>query len=319
MKICKYKKRLQIYLDGWMDDSEATRFERHLKNCPVCQAELVELEDVSSAALEIADEAPERGYWESFYARALNRIISRNLTPYETSKNPRKGIRLKIGTYSLAIVSLSIAVLLAINFLPDVLNLMTEKSISQGETTEPAEPISVAEVIDNTQSLEPLIPGEPDPTAPAENPESVSSVPQVTELVSTESGQTEGSGQAPIADEQILTYFSDNIAIKKPELILSDLNNVSREPARTRFDKINEDYRLSSSMIAAGILSEVNNKVDNTGSLNGKLEFSVSGDGFNSIFNGVSSNWGYLSMPLDSGDVEEFRRYLIELELIQTK
>lgn len=319
MTTCKYKKRLQIYLDGWMDDSEAARFEKHLKNCPVCQAELVELEDVSSAALEIVDEAPERNYWESFYARTLNRIISRNITPYETAESPRKGIRLKIGTYSLAIVSLAAAVLLVINFLPDILNLMTEEDSGRGTVVERAEPPLVTEAVDNFYSIEPLVPDEPVPTTSVEVAESVNPAPQETELVSMESGPVEESSESPQAHEQILAYFNDNITDKKPELILSDLNNVSREPAKTEFDKINEDFRLSSSMIAAGILSEVNNRNDDEGSLNGRLGFSVSGDRFNGAFSGASSDWGYLSMPPDSADVEGFRRYLIELELIQTK
>ncbi|UCE67122.1 MAG: hypothetical protein JSU85_03665, partial [Candidatus Zixiibacteriota bacterium] len=137
--------------------------------------------------------------------------------------------------------------------------------------------------------------------------------------VSIESIPAGEFGEALVADNEILAYFNDNIFTEKPELLLSDLIDISREPAKTEFDKINKDYRLSSSMIAAGILSEVNNNKDNTGSLNGKIEFSVSGNGFNSVVNGAFGNWGYLSMPPDSGNTEEFRRYLIELELIQTK
>ena len=319
MKSCKHKIRLQIYLDGWMEDSEAARFEKHLKKCSICQSEIMELEDISAAALEIVDEAPERGYWDSFYPRTLNRIISRNITPYESSEVSRKGLRLKIGTYSLEIVSLAAIILLTVNFLPDILNLMAEKSSDRGIAVEQVEPVLIVEATDNAQAVGPLLPGGADPITLEESTEPVSSDRQATELVLVESGRAEESADALVAETEVLDYFNDEIVTEKPELLLSDLTDFSREPAKTEFANINKDYRLSSSMIAAGILSELNNKKDDAGSLNGKIEFSVAGNGFNNFLNGASGSWGYLSMPTDSGNTEEFRRYLIELELIQTK
>jgi hypothetical protein len=72
-------------------------------------------------------------------------------------------------------------------------------------------------------------------------------------------------------------------------------------------------------MIAAGILSEVNDKGENSGTLDWNSEFSNLDNGSRNVVNGNAGNWGYLSMPPDSGNTAELRRYLIELELIETK
>jgi len=52
MAACKHTKRIQIYLDGWLDKSEAESMEKHLQKCLECQNEMFELEEVASAALE---------------------------------------------------------------------------------------------------------------------------------------------------------------------------------------------------------------------------------------------------------------------------
>ncbi|UCE66333.1 MAG: zf-HC2 domain-containing protein, partial [Candidatus Zixiibacteriota bacterium] len=187
MKSCKYEKRLQLYLDGWMERSESARFEKHLKKCSICQSEVMELEDISAAALEIVDEAPERGYWNSFYPRTQNRIISRSITPYKSSGESRRGLRLKIGTYSLEIVSLAAVILLTVNFLPDILNRIAEKSPNQLSVIQQSKPVSVVKAIDNVQSADSLLFGETDRTMLDENPEPVNSGRQATEFVSIES------------------------------------------------------------------------------------------------------------------------------------
>jgi hypothetical protein len=184
---------------------------------------------------------------------------------------------------------------------------------------ERVEPFSIVETTDNAESGRLISSAEIELATPGESPEPINFEDQATELVMVESVSAEEPDETRIADTEILAYFNNDIIAEKRELLLSELIDNSREPAKTKFEKINEDYRLSSSMIAAGILSELNDKRDDTGSLNEKIEFSVAGNDFNSIVSGASSNWGYLSMPPDSGNTHEFRRYLIELELIQTK
>jgi hypothetical protein len=319
MKTCKQSKRLQIYLDGWMENVEAARFEKHLKKCSSCQAELIELEDISSAALEIVDEAPESSYWDSFYARTLNRIISRNVTPYERSGEPRKSLRLKIGSYSLAIVSMAALILLAVNFLPDILNLMAERNLDRQKGLEQSESASIVEAIETGESLElntrDLTVSEPELV----ESEQVNTISQEADLASAETGDNSISDRLIPADDDILTYFRDDIPVNEPLLTLSDVSDYPGESAPEEYNNINEDYRLSSSMIAAGILSEASDRYNLGRSFDGYTGFSLNEYGANSFLNGVSGNWGYLSMPPDSAEAEEFRRYLIELELIQAK
>jgi|GEM_PF-2326857 len=319
MKTCKHKKRLQIYLDGWMDDTEATRFEKHLKKCPICQSELMELEDVSSAALEIVDEAPENSYWDSFYARTLNRIISRNVTPYEKSGESRKGLRLRIGSYSLAIVSLAAILLLTINFLPDILSLTGERSNDRGFAIDRAETVSVVTAHGNDQLARPDISMQSEQEASVKMIKPPDSIPPAMELVSVESQEIQISPDEPVSHTEILSYFRDNYVAERQELILSDLTDYVAKPIETEYDKISEDYRLSSSMVAAGILSEVIDKNDIKRSFGGQFGFSPAEYDFGGLPKGASGSWGYLSMPPDTGEAEEFRRYLIELELIQNK
>jgi len=318
MGTCKHKKRLQIYLDGWMDDPEAARFEKHLKKCSVCQSELLELEDVSSAALEIIDQAPENGYWDSFYSRTLNRIISRNVTPYEKSGESRKGLRLKIGSYSFAIVSLATILLLAANFLPDILSLTAERNVNQGMAIDRTEPVSIVTTDENVRSVEPDLPIHSEQDMPENTMKSVDSIQPATELVSVENEDTETPPDEPGSGIEILSYFRDNFTAGRPELILSDLSDYAAESAKTEYDKINEDYRLSSSMIVAGILSGADDENNVARAFDRRFGISLAEYGFDNFLNGASDNWGYLSMP-DTGEAEEFRRYLIELELIQTK
>jgi hypothetical protein len=113
---CRNRKRVQIYLDGWMDESEAARFELHLRGCPECQAELINLEEVASSALEIVDEAPDARYWDSFSNRLFNRIISRNVSPYAGRKETSRTLRLRIGSYVAAITTAAAALLLILSY-----------------------------------------------------------------------------------------------------------------------------------------------------------------------------------------------------------
>ena len=113
---CRNRKRVQIYLDGWMDESEAARFELHLKSCPECQAELINLEEVASSALEILDEAPDAKYWGAFSNRLFNRIISRNVSPYAGRKETSRTLRLRIGSYVAAITAAAAAILLILSY-----------------------------------------------------------------------------------------------------------------------------------------------------------------------------------------------------------
>jgi len=302
-----------------MEDSEARRFEKHIKKCSTCQAELVELEDVSSAALEIVDEAPESSYWESFYARTLNRIISRNVTPYEQAAGSHKSLRWRIGSYSLAIVSIAALILLTINFLPDITDMAARRSPEPPAISESGETNPDVEATDSPESTESITP-EISATAP-EVAESEPVISDPSEAVSTseESADIVTADNSVSSDNDILSYFRNDLPENKPDLVLNDLVDNSREAVPEEYHNINEDFRLSSSMIAAGILAESGNRYNLGRSERAFSGISPGEFGSDISLNGISGNWGYLSMPPDSVETEEFRRYLIELELIQTK
>jgi len=302
-----------------MEDSEARRFEKHIKKCSTCQAELVELEDVSSAALEIVDEAPESSYWESFYARTLNRIISRNVTPYEQAAESHKSLRWRIGSYSLAIVSIAALILLTINFLPDITDMAARRSPEPPAISESGETNPDVEATDSPESTESITP-EISATAP-EVAESEPVISDPSEAVSTsvESADIVTADNSVSSDNDILSYFRNDLPENKPDLVLNDLVDNSREAVPEEYHNINEDFRLSSSMIAAGILAESGNRYNLGRSERAFSGISPGEFGPDISLNGISGNWGYLSMPPDSVETEEFRRYLIELELIQTK
>jgi len=302
-----------------MEDSEARRFEKHLKKCSTCQAELIELEDVSSAALEIVDEAPESNYWDSFYARTLNRIISRNVTPYEQTAESHKSFRWRIGSYSLAIVSMAAVIILVVNFLPDIANMAARKSPEAPAISEGGDPTPSVEATESQESTESINPEISDITPKIVETEPVISDPSETELASAESGENAAVDNSVSSENDILSYFRNDLPENKSGPVMSDLADNSRETVPQEYHNINEDFRLSSSMIAAGILAESGNRYNLGRSEQAYSGYSTGEFGSDISLNGVSGNWGYLSMPPDSVETEEFRRYLIELELIQTK
>lgn len=323
MATCKHKKRLQIYLDGWMEPPEASRFERHLKKCSECQAELMALEEVSSSALEIVDEAPESSYWDSFYPRILNRIMSRDVTPYEEPEKSLKSLRLRIGAYSLAVVSLAAVALLTVNIMPGILNSPSDNqpglnSVVQ-KTETPADE-SGNRIEEGTAQPEFSAKDDLKSLSNGQTPEMLSeSEPAPVERASIDNN----SDKAPVGlvkdDAEIESYFRHGVSAAGPTLELSDSKPYSGNATKTDYDKIDKDYRLSSSMISAGILSDFDNKEKLPDIGGDQFDLSVFDDGGRDILSGSMGDWGYLSMPADSVDTLEIRRFLLELELIQTK
>jgi hypothetical protein len=323
MAACKHKKRLQLYLDGWMEPPEAGRFERHLKKCSECQAELMALEEVSSSALEIVDEAPDSGYWNSFYPRILNRIISRDVTPYERPEKSQKSFRLRMGVYSLVVVSLAAALLLAVNIIPDILNSTSDQQVkinSAAQKIETPTDESNDRIENSSTRAEYSDANGPNSPSDMQTPAIFSEAePAPSDRVSADSN----GDKAPVGlandDTEFESYFRDGVSAADPKLELSNSNSYSGNAIKTDYDKIDKDYRLSSSMISAGILSDFDNKGKLPGIGGDQFGLSAFDDGGRDILDGSMGDWGYLSMPADSVDTLEIRRFLLELELIQTK
>jgi anti-sigma factor RsiW len=328
MRECEYKKRIQIYLDGWMDDKEAGRLEAHLRQCSDCQTEMMELEEISSAALQIVDQAPDVNYWRNFPGRVLNRIISRNVSPYGGKSKPARSLRLKIGSYSVAVTALAVAVLMIFNYvnrsdvIPDV-DVQNDVEVSRPITAD--------------DSAEPEVPASEEPReqpAVAES-ESISDrqrdVPgEERQLITSESG--------PVSRDEIQESVFDPpqaLSVSQPDYDFSeafrttksfelaplkldeDYNFLNRLMAAYRGNAAN-DYRISEAVVVEGILSGYSFRdIDGLnnggyGSPDSRLIPGLTGGGF-------STGWGYLSLPDNASDAEELRKYLIELELMQAK
>jgi hypothetical protein len=311
-----------------MDGKEARRFEAHLKMCSDCQTEMVDLEEVASAALEIVDQAPDFDYWSNFPARVLNRIISRDVSPYEGKRRPAKSLRLKIGSYSVAITALAAAVLLVLNY-TNRSQIIPDTSIRDGiDISSPAVAPDIIEPIIFT--LE-----EPD-GAPAFNElENISAdrrtVPAAERSVEVAGGNSitvsedrEEISQPSRAELALQADYDFRMIFRKPASfgratlkLDDDYSHINRLMAAYRGRKAN-DYRISQAVVAEGILSGYSSREINRLE-NGNYGLLDIGPFPGSAGISYSSGWGYLSLPEDTSDNEELRKYLIELELMRAK
>ena len=328
MRECRYKKRLQIYLDGWMDDKEARRLEVHLKRCSDCQTEMVELEEVASAALEIVDQAPDFNYWKNFPARVLNRIISRDVSPYEQKQKSARSLRLKIGSYTVAITALAAATLLIFNYAswsPDVPDAGVRDVVGVADQiaeTELAEPtIFTAEesdrptVNDESKSISAGQPGLPVDEKPLLNMVMNSVVGNEIEEKPTPPSQAEMTSQS---DFDLNSAFRRPALFERAPLKLDDDYSFLDRLMTAYSGRAAKSYSISPAVLAERILSGYTfrdiNRMDN--GIYGPLDIGpfpgLNGDR-------LSSGWGYLSLPDDTSNTEELRKYLIELELMQAK
>ncbi|MEE8418197.1 MAG: zf-HC2 domain-containing protein [candidate division Zixibacteria bacterium] len=328
MRECKFKKRVQIYLDGWMDGKERARFEAHLKQCSYCQTEMIDLEEISSAALEIVDQAPDIDYWKNFSIRVLNRIISRDVSPYGEKQRSTRSRRLKIGSYSVAITTLAAAVLLILNYTGRSIDI-PNSGIRDGVeiswptaatdivepvifTAEESEEPPVVEESGNILAGQKSVPAEGKALATVE--QSSSTVNEIEENISRFSGAV----LAFQSDYDLRAVVRKPAPLKLAPLKLdNDYNFLNRLMAAYR-GRVANDYRISQAVVAEGILSGYTSR-DVNGFDNGNFGLLYVGPFHGLTGDGYSSGWGYLSLPDDTSNAEELRKYLIELELMQVK
>jgi hypothetical protein len=285
-----------------------------------------DVEEMSSAAIEIPDEAPEREYWDGFHSRVLNRIIARDISPYNEQIAESKKSKLKIGGYSLVIVSLAAVMVL-------LLNMNINTPLNEAVTDNPQNP--------NTESVLNVTP----PQIIDNNDAEVANIIDIqngnmadNEVSNNDVILTNSILEQPINSESALVSAESDITPIDIEINYSNLLNdrfvLSSVPVQlTERDKnldnyprvfegrINEKYQLKPEIVASGILS----LVDNTSEASRSMAFqnlgpntTVSGN-FISDRGGFNVNWGYLSMPGEISKTDEYERYLIEIELIEIK
>jgi hypothetical protein len=317
---CKHKKRIQLYLDGWTAGEAFKDLEEHLKVCPECQAEMAELVEIQSAALEIIEQAPDHSYWRSFASRVRNRIIARDVEPERDA--PRSAPRFPI--FRLASVLMTIVVIMGTSFLllnresnreqliPSSPSGLTQSNINPAATAVPASTGAISEttVLDNPNSraqaalsnIKPEV--LPERVSPLSVDRPVSSPNPGLEQRDL-AGQFRSTSQIPRTQPGL----RNETKLMMPASLME--NSISNDPA-FHFKNAFLGQRILASLAmdgqkASGIASQGPLYGYNVSSLTGADE------------PGASSNWGYLLVASDTSQSSEIKKYFIELELMQAK
>ena len=318
MKDCRLKKRLQIYLDGWLDGRESERFEDHLRRCEECQTELIELEEISSEALEIVDHAPERDYWNSFFTRVHNRILARGANPFGEKKSHVFSFR--IASYSVGVIAVAATLVLTFGYLS--LRPFGSKS-AQGpekQVTAPSEATSEPDISDSRWEVNSAV------ISDNVGADKVSGISSASEGNFPGRKPTNSKAGGSIKDgPNISDAALYNIAARDFGLDFRSALRVSSAPLRLDENEnlvgrlmaayggsAEGNFSINPDVVAQGILSSYGPVA---GGQNGTT---LNGHGTGSNY-AVNPRWGYLGLPADTSGTDEFRRYMIELDLMLIK
>ncbi len=313
MAECKYKKILEYYLDGWTAGVASAELEEHLKSCPECQTKMAELVEIGSAAQEIIDLAPDRGYWDSFVSRVHKKIAARDIEPAPAKIAPPRYPMIRLASV-LMIVGL----------------FMVATSISFYRLTErnlPPAPPAYGEYQ--------VPPGFfPYPPPHFAGPQNIPAPPVSNKPATHQSALAVAS--TPSSGVKDKTAHNNPAATALPDPALrfkaippssnarynpSDEYTLAAPPSLSgKFNSSDPAFRLKSAFIGQRILAGLGIDIQNSsplahqGMLYGYNSSSVVDDEL-----GASSGWGYLRDPADTSQSGEIRKYYIELELMQAK
>lgn len=316
---CRNRKRVQLYLDGWMSESETDSFESHLRSCPDCQAELVNVEEASSSALEIVDQAPDAKYWESFSSRLFNRLISRDVSPYESGRR-RSKLRLRIGSYAVAVTTVAAAIMLLLNYAvrspldvdspsgPDRPATVTDVSAEQAPPASAEDTGDIKAV--GERSRDESAGGDSPVTVADERPNGVDGAPVAIagEVVTADRVPDDAAIQT---DVRFKTLFRQSIRQDPARLTLSEDNGVLSRLMEVYGDRRSDDYRLDQKTVVEAVLSGYGSWMD---SGVGERRDGVS---MNGSIPGVAGR-SYPEFP-EMLERDELARYMIELQLMRAK
>ena len=321
MKECKFKKRLQFYIDGWLDERESKIFDEHLKRCAQCQMEMAEIEDVNSASLNIIDQAPEKEYWDSFAVRVRNRIVSRDAVPAESAKKSPSFLGFRFVAVFMAVLAISSITLI----------------ISRFETKTPAFTTAArnAEAPQNMRQDQADLPGAvshaslmPNNAAPETQMESDNS-PDVTSSAEVQSPEMppkviNKDNQNPLlVIKDLNSEFNSQPLIGKAKIKLNDNplaladilgpDHSNDRGLRLHISILNERLLSGLSQTGLGAIAELYRGPQFN------LHASSLSDKWVDLGDEGISTWGYLRVPSDTSKSYEIKKYLIELELMQTR
>jgi hypothetical protein len=323
MRECRYKKRLQFYLDGWLGEYESKDFEEHLKNCAQCQIELANLEEINSAALGMVDQAPEKEYWESFATRVRNRIVSRNAVPVIVKEKTSKllGFRLSAVLMSLlAVASILLIIIRYENRQPVVTTIAT--TLQQNPVAAQNQPKNSPQATSQSAFVSPSIPlfNEPLAANPKIGIAELAGTRPSTKAVNT--GNID-AGPTSLVAKDMNNDFRAQPLVGKAEIKYDDSYQSLAELLIS--NRSNErGYRLKASVLGERLLAGLSQSglAEIAELYHGPL-YNMHSDGTGDKwvdFSGEDmSTWGYLRVPSDTSKSREIRKYLIELELMQTR
>ena len=324
MTDCRYKKRIQFYIDGWIDERGSRDIEKHLKHCPQCQVEMAELAELNGAALEIVNEAPDREYWESFNTRVRNRILSRNVEPVRIVRRAPWYLSMRLASVFvmvLAVFATTIALLRwnvrspipVVNITSPVskqLNTQTPPVIVASEELKPGPSVN-----NNPSDI-----AQPDLLL-AENNNNIVSANTV---ISTNRPQPRSTRSTKTADEievkdtEAFLRFASEAESQPLNLGNKPIISVSSSPA-----VVDPSFRMKSSFVGQQIMAGINAQTQNfsSGASQSPL-YSLGPDGSAKTpgeISDIPSTWGYMRVPTDTSKSAEIMKYFLELELMQTK
>jgi hypothetical protein len=298
MSDCRYKKTIQFYADGYLGSIARMKLEKHIKNCQQCQLELIQLEEISRATLEIAETAPDPEYWENFTSRLFHRIGSRKIEAREPQSHT------KIGIFPLRLAFYLVFVLAA--FSAGI--WIIKSQITTSTTVDLAEPASVGEI---------------EPAGASVSDEGISAPVKNHDLTvnPSESGVApvvRGNGRGNIGGPKIVN--NDHAAVRdlsselRPpvfalsnQLVNTDLSGLSPFKSADQRSKISN---LSHSLIDRQIMESAGRGRLSKDNLTAAQALK---------FDGSISRWGYAKQPEDSSKTGEQELYLLEIDLIKSK
>jgi len=312
MKTCSFKKRLQIYLDGWMDERELERFEDHLRSCDDCQTELIELEEMSASALEIVDHAPERTYWDNFFARVHNRINSRGVSPYQEA--PKSRFSIKALTYSIGVMTVAASLIFILfNISNNTIDQAPPSVINTPQERPALTDNSAMNIIQPAVTEIERVPSEPEVEKTVNLSKATGDKSQLAKsaVVSAKSGIENRDEFADISEADVLSTFRGSVPLQPGKTTPSEDENFIGRLLAEYSGSYDGIAGVKPNVVAEGLISGYVSGGVNQGSIPGSVR-----DLNNQAIN---PRWGYLGLPFDTTNRGEFDRYTIELNLMRAK
>lgn len=260
--------------------------------------ELVQIDEISKAAMDIVETAPEPDYWESFTSRLFNRISSRNIHAQPVAPRKHNYFPIRLAFYFVFSVLL---LTMSIYFIMDRLNPPPSYTINRPTVSE-ISPVPHENPAPGLYELQPLPASNVDYNGNKFNQQLQ---PSEVPLAQTVAMQTVGLINNP--QLQLSGQIRTGNLTFAPRLLTSDINI---SPESNSLKNGGSNSKLNLDFVSRQILSAA----DGSRSYQNK---SLSGELFRA--GQINPSWGYASEIKDTARAAEELHYLLELDLIKNK